>query len=242
MLFKEHYQRWARAHFSEKLKKAGFVSYGNEDLSWYKVVNNEVLLTVYIYASFSIASIGMVGYGIHPLFINAPVPQKAYVSGWSDNEVMIQVFLRAPVNRLFDANTFVMCPDTPERGAECLDNIIFPLFSNIHNIEDCYAFHKQRWIEAEKRREVRGDSPDYPFATNDFIDMAIYMEDKEIYPKCVHDLESRRNWSNKKEQARMELQRQVFELGQREEYLKVLEKRRNQFVRRLNKKLGFSIE
>ena len=38
---KEHMQRCARGIYAEKLKKAGFISYNSDDLSWYRVINNE---------------------------------------------------------------------------------------------------------------------------------------------------------------------------------------------------------
>ena len=77
---KEHMQRCARGIYAEKLKKAGFISYNGDDLSWYRVINNEILNTVYLFSSlnmFSITPLRMeVGYGMHPLFIPAPIPQK----------------------------------------------------------------------------------------------------------------------------------------------------------------------
>ena len=36
---KEHMQRCARGIYAEKLKKAGFISYNGDYLSWYKVIN-----------------------------------------------------------------------------------------------------------------------------------------------------------------------------------------------------------
>ena len=48
---KEHLQRCIRTlKYPEVLRDAGFVSYNGEDLSWYKVLNHEVLQTVYLYS------------------------------------------------------------------------------------------------------------------------------------------------------------------------------------------------
>ena len=78
---KEHMQRCARGIYAEKLKKAGFISYNGDDLSWYRVINNEILNTVYLFSSlnmFSITPLRMeVGYG--PIIYSGTNPTKNYI-------------------------------------------------------------------------------------------------------------------------------------------------------------------
>ena len=64
----------AKMIYEDKLISAGFVSYNNEGLSWYKVLNGCILQSVYLYSLFPRAPFLMAeGYGCHPLFIPAPI-------------------------------------------------------------------------------------------------------------------------------------------------------------------------
>ena len=48
---KAHLQKWSRTYFADHLRELGFVSWRGEDLSWYKLVGGEVLLTIYLFDS-----------------------------------------------------------------------------------------------------------------------------------------------------------------------------------------------
>lgn len=237
---KTHLQQWARAVFSEKLKKAGFISYQNEDLSWYKVINGEVLLTVYLH-TFSPVNplVPAIGYGMHPLFIESPLPQKVSVRGWVDNEVMARIYFNTPKIQ-FDESTYVLCPNTPLRGAEKLDEVLFPLFSSVHTIRDAYLVYKSRYLEYA---QTTPKSYDWRvrdiLLTNDFIDMAIYLDDKEMYPICLHSLEEKIGW--KKEEKRTQAQIQAIKFGNRNAYLEELDSRRLKLSRKLEDKLDIKI-
>lgn len=231
---KVHMQRWVRTCFPEKLKKEGFISYQDEDLSWYKVINGEVLLTVYLYTDAPIPPMfPLIGYGMHPLFIPAPVPQKVVLRGWADNEVMTRVYFDFPMVQ-FDRETYVLCTDSPERGAEKLDEVVFPLFSKIHTIEDAYLHYKDKYLQEYRRRPS-------VVLTRDFMDMAIYLDDIEMYEICLNSLKHIKKVSPKDEPKRTDAQIAAIEGGQREAYLQVLEMRKKRFVRTLENKLGLTV-
>lgn len=237
---KEHLQRWARDAFSEKLKKEGFICYQNEDLSWYKIVNGEVLLTVYLY-TFSpvVPLVPAIGYGMQPLFIEAPLPQKVLVRGWIDNEVMSTIYFNVPKSQ-FDPNTYVLCPKTPLHGAEKLDEVLFPQFSSVRTIRNAYEFYKSRYLEDA---QTTPKSYDWRIRdvilTNDFIDMAIYLDDQEMYSICLCNLEDKIGW--KKEAKRTQMQLRAIKYGDRNAYLDYLNSRKVRFSRNLEKKLDIQI-
>src|SRR5699024_1773033 len=118
-------ERCARGIYAEKLRNAGFVSYKGEDLSWYKVVNSEIVQTVYLFSSWGMTPLLIqIGYGVHPLFIPAPIPQKIIFNESSNDEVMQKVFDKEK-HRIYDSETCVMCCNTKEMGAELLDRMYF---------------------------------------------------------------------------------------------------------------------
>lgn len=238
---KLHLMRWANGTFSERLKSKGFVSYQGEGLSWYKVVNNDVLLTVYIHAFSSVVPmVPAIGYGIHPLFIEAPIPQKVVVRGWIDNEVMSRLYFPGS-KKQYDKDTFVLCPPTPLLGAEVLEEKLFPLFDSICSIKDAYIFHKERYLDYASRNGLDLFSADNEvITTNDFVDIAIYMNDTGLFNRCLNDIVLKEGWSPK-EQPRMNAQRIAIMDNARDEYLLQLAKRKQKFAHKLNQKLGVDI-
>ena len=117
--------------YEDKLISAGFVSYNNEGLSWYKVLNGCILQSVYLYSLFPRAPFLMAeGYGCHPLFIPAPIPQKVVFNEFWEDEIM-QCALKGFQHSTYEG-TQVLCRNTEERGAEVLDTDIFPIFRKIN--------------------------------------------------------------------------------------------------------------
>lgn len=231
---KAHLQRYARAVMADKLRAEGFVSYKNEDLSWYKIVNGDMLLSVYIHTNVPIVPlIPVIGYGMHALFVAPPIPQKVTVRGWSSNEIMTQVHPSGH-RRIFDKQTMVQCVDTEECGAEELDDRIFPIFSRASSMQDAFNFYKSRHF--------------YPSGyamSNVFIDMAIWLDDKEIYPACLRKIEGLRNFPASYFKFKRDFDYENIDLwyaaiaeGRREEYLEILKERKEQVLLKLEKKLN----
>lgn len=91
-LRKSYLQEYSRGVYADFLKKEGFKSYNGDDLSWYRVVNHEVLQSFYIFTiggSFPITP--TLGYGVYPLYVPVPFPMRPY-STW-DRPVTIQELL-----------------------------------------------------------------------------------------------------------------------------------------------------
>lgn len=234
--------RWAREYFYEKLTAQGFISYQDKGLSWYKLVNNSLIQTVYLYSdsgsSFMNAS---VGYSCHPLFIPAPLPQKLTITGtWTDSVLMKSVSL--PYPRFFDMDSRLIYTHSAHGGAEVLDAVVFPGLEPLCTIEDTYEMHRQQIKQKIDRHLANKSWADYNgmVACREFMDLLIYMDDQEMLPYVDRDLspsfcrtETERKW--------VDLQRAAVKNGERNEFLKMLNKRRTQFVAKLESKLGIIV-
>ena len=243
-------QRCARGIYAEKLRNAGFVSYKGEDLSWYKVVNSEIVQTVYLFSSWGMTPLLIqIEYGVHPLFIPAPIPQKVvFHSTWSD-EVMQEVFADAK-RRIYDEKTEVMCFSTKEMGAEWLNTDVFPVFDRVKTEEAAYELHKQKCLDLIRRiKEKNPDSQMQTIGSNWLVDEAIYFNDNEMQEKLldqlhrqVKRLQSRTiSPQGEKRLAWRCAQLNAIEDGKREEFLELLEGRKKRFIGELQRKLGIAV-
>lgn len=234
--------RWAKYFFYDKLTDEGFVSYQDKGLSWYKVVDNSILQTVYLFSDSYMMLMPVLGFGCHPLFINAPLPHKVHDSV-VHREVVVRQVERFDTPKIMYADCPVMYPNTPEGGAELLDRIVFPHFRGLRTEEDAYRVHrdaiKDRLDEFLSKRswaEYNGWAVE-----KDFIDEVIYMDDREMMEYCAHDLELSLYW-REKDRKRVEEQRAAIYDGNRDDFLAMLEKRKRRFLKRLEKSLGIHVE
>ena len=242
-------QHCARKIFAEKLRRAGFVSYNGEDLSWYRVVNHQVLHSVYFFSRLNTIPLFMsVGYGHHPLFIPAPIPQKLIFSDLWDDEVM--QWVRKPDAQCITYDgTWVMCHNTEEHGAEILDADVFPVFGQVNTEEDAYRLHRAECVERIKLHGRR-----YPGGTMQIVgsewlaDEAIYFADNEIQNIIIDQLIRQKESMEKGNMASTPKRREWYQLrieaiqsGEREKFLMMLEARKKRFTRSLEKKLGIQI-
>ena len=228
---KKYMQCYAQATMADKLKAQGFTSYNDENLSWYKIVNNEILQTVFIYSRWHYFPLLVtLVYGVHPLFIMPPLPHKVVELGWAGDRETESLVRYTDLRKVFSDEISVQCPATEGCGAELLDTVVFPVFAQTNTIEDAYTFFKNRYLTSDWAWVV----------TSDFIDMAIWMNDKDMYPHCndtimrLQNVSIGRYWL-KSDAKRNQLQYEAIVEGKRDEYLKVLEKRKTQILRKLDK-------
>ena len=241
---KEHMQKYARRYFAEKLRAHSFVSYHDEDLSWYRVVNGEVLQSVFLFYAFPmIPLLPYIGYGMTPLFIETPVPQDVYVqSGLRRDELMTAVCMDPPRHQVAE-DIWIQSTWSDECGAEKLDEEVFPILDRIHSISDVYEFYKSRHFETVRINQEQGW--DYHINVSDhFVDMAIFQNDKQMYPYCQERIERmlkrvpRGKYWTKQDAARTMLRYRAIAEGQRDMYLEELEKRKKAFEKKLKNKVG----
>lgn len=221
---------WAQTYFSEILGRQGFVSYNGEDTSWYRLADGQLLQSVYLYGVACESEFHVkIGYGIHPLFIKAPIPQQCRLLDWVDTEVMTQIHFFPPMVPL-DGSYPLMFPATAQHGAERLREFIFPLFEQTKTMENAYAWYKARYQAMETAL--------LSYATPEFIDWAIYMKDRDVYPMCLRALEQKNTPAGSSCARRREAQIGAMNGSSLDEYIRLLEAEAEKNALLLREKLG----
>lgn len=240
---KAHLQKWSRTYFADHLRELGFVSWRGEDLSWYKLVGGEVLLTVYLFDSFGyLPMMPCLSYGTHAAFVKPEMPHKVTErSVGGVFETMSYMYFDTPMRQMTHGIQ-VVATDTPDGGYRKFEETVLPIFDSIHTLEDAYRPFREYYLE---RREVRLERAlqfmdQMPFASMDFLDEAIWLNDAEMMALCAKDPDL---WYpiRRKEAKRIQMQKDALN-GHREEYLQELEKRKSRYLRKLQKEAGLKLE
>lgn len=240
-------QKWARAYFADHLREKGFVSWRGEDLSWYKLVNNEVLLTVYLFNSSPYwVLFPCLGYGTHAPFVRPAMPEKITLTdcGGANTEQHSAMLFDTPQRPMAD-DIPVMQTAAPDGGYRKFEETLWPMMSRIQTLDDAYQPFRKRYIEVNERRNR--ETPEYAgqsaVATMDFMDEAIWLNDTEMMDYCANDLKLfYANSYHRKERPRIEKQMDAVYYGKRDEYLRYLEQRKEKILRKLQKEAGLRID
>ena len=240
---KAHIQKFARTYFADHLRDLGFVSWRGEDLSWYKLVGGEVLLTVYLFDTFGMKPMmPVLTYGMHAPFVKPEMPQKVTMreAGFV-TETMNFMYFDNPMRQMAP-DIQVMATDTADGGYRKFEETVLPILDGIHNLEDAYRPFREYYID--RRVELMQRAPQYAdrqvFASIDFLDEAIYLNDTEIMELCARDPDL---WLSirRREAKRLQMQKNALN-GHRDEYLRELELRKNRILRRLQKEAGLKLD
>lgn len=241
---KEQLQECARQCYQPILLQAGFRSYQNDDLNWYKL-EGRIVKHVHL-CSFSLnypVDLELY-YGAHPVFINCPIPpdviSRDYQLKYSD-EAMRQYFFPGG-RKLWSRESGMNVPNMERSGAEHLTKSILPAFDRITNEAEAYQWHKK-----EKRmREARSMRADTNFRytpeqrawgiSPDLVDEAILAGEEALYSLCLISAKQRlelaadepKNPWNPKE--RLRLQIAAIEDGALDEFREGLQKRAQAFL------------
>ena len=260
----EHMQRYTRDVFSDRMRKEGFSSYKGQDVHWYRLVNNEVVQAVYFVAFHAApCTFAEIKYGCHPLFI-PPIFQKSpLMKGWPDylqaSELVPDI---TPDNEpygiknllLYNLNNnrpyrvpdaLIMCSPDQNDGLDVLEKLLPVLDENTTTVA-CYELHKEI-----RRRVFESEISKASIMSTFFIDEALYLEDKEIYPYCREYVKDRA-WKLeanlqsggivpnifKQDWERSSVLNQVFEDDAIENYLNTFEDRAKKTLRLLERNTG----
>ena len=240
---KAHLQKWSRTYFADHLRELGFVSWRGEDLSWYKLVGGEVLLTVYLFDSFGyLPMMPCLSYGTHAAFVKPEMPHKVTErSVGGVFETMSYMYFDTPMRQMAH-DIQVMATDTPDGGYRKFEETVLPIFDSIYTLEDAYRPFREYYLERRARRMERAPQfmDQMPFASMDFMDEAIWFHDTEMMELCARDPDL---WYpiRKKEAKRIQMQKDALN-GHRDEYLRELEQRKSRYLRKLQKEAGLKLE
>lgn len=240
--------------FENRLREEGFVCPDDNLLCWYRARNRELINSLIFSTKFSrLPSYLDIVYGIHPFFIKPVYNRRAY-----ENKIIDPVRYRRQSIRGMIPNSFSgYCPFTssayPDRGFSTLENIVLPTMNRIQTIEDCYAWHKEYIYGIRNDTGGKPQQPDMDYLGHSWMDLLIYVDDKEMYPLQREAVNTKREhcmWKNIYDPQNMKdadeylhwlrIESAMFG-GNRARYLNFLEERKKENIAYLQKKLGVSI-
>lgn len=259
----EHIQRFVREVMADTLHAAGFSSYKGEDIHWYRIVNNEVVQSIYFVSSHTQLPVFLeIKYGFHPLFI-PPVFQKSpYFYGMPRYEQMYDripeiilgsmpygfmgTSLYGMTHRPYRPDAQVLAPPDMGNGLTTLEQVLKELKGLSTSIE-CYQKHKNR-----RSGEIENDS--WLMMSPYFVDEVLFWEDEALYSYCqgyvngkMQLLQNAKNNGFLKRKAdileleQLSVLQSVFEHGTRDEYVKTFPGRSQNTLKLLEKYAGIRI-
>lgn len=136
-------QDCVRTVFAEVLRQEGFQSYRGEDLSWYRLVNDELVQSVH-FMIFQWSCPNMtIGYGVHPLFVQPHFLSSAVYNCFME----VKCFPEYPPKTKMFAPwkypewSWVTCAAPILDYFKLLTDEILPRFQKIRTMENAYAHH-----------------------------------------------------------------------------------------------------
>lgn len=241
MIFEE-VQRIVRVVFADRLREAGFASYKGEDIHWYRLINHEVIQTIYfttMYTRFPFAI--EIRYGSHPLYIPPFFQKSPYIRDNLRYEQMYYIIPELePGSTKNGVQRSLLFGETGKKPMKVLEKIL-AVIEDMKTPKACYEMHK-KWYASSLKTDNHLVMSTY------FVDEVLYWEDESLYPFCKTYVNGQAEFLTKASKAgkyytkadQAELERllvlkDVFENNGREAYLQQLqirsEKTRKQFFR-----------
>ena len=230
------------------------MSYQKNDIHWYRLVDNQVIQTIYFVTRHSsLPAFLEIYYGTTPLFI-PPVFQKSpYFYKLPCEEQMSHLIpetipnstyrgyetllIHGMLNRPYrEPDVLIMCPRDKHDGLDVLEKV-FALLDTIKTPADCYRLHK-------KYRQHQLDHSDYPEVSPFFVEEVLFWEDEEMYSPCQRlicdwllrtDREQRLTNDLQNKRDSYVILKEVIEKGKRQEYLQCLDERIRKTIRQLER-------
>lgn len=254
----EHAQRYIQEVFSERLRQEGFVSYRDEDIHWYRLVNNEVIHAVYFVSRHTaLPAMLEIRYGCHPLFIPPIFQRSPYLYADPGYEQMSDIvpeiipdstpngFKRSIIlkssNRIYRVpDVLIECPTDQYKGLDILERVL-TVMADINTPIACYEAHKKG-----QKEQIANNA--WFETTSYFADEVLYWEDLPMYPFCMEFISGKSDYlkavdqkgkltrkADQEELVRlMELKGAFFE-NHREAYLQKFREREKECLRLLDK-------
>lgn len=192
----EHVQRFIREVFKDRLRQAGFCSYRNEDIHWFRLVNNEVIHAVYFVTDYlGFPTMLEIGYACHPLFIQPVFQRSPYMHPITSYEQIYHVIpelipgsmpygvqrstIHGLTNKIYRVpDIMVSCPTEDQTSLDILEKVLSVLDS-VQTPAACFEIHKH-W----RSRQIENDSwlTMSPF----FVDEVLYWDEKSLFSYCMN--------------------------------------------------------
>ena len=178
----KYVQQYVEAIWSERLKQAGFTCPDEKMLCWYRVVNKEIIHSIYFYTKWSGLPVELeVRFSAYPLFY-LPEGLKHVCS--KDEPEMYSFERERSLKEdgagmaEFSEEILVYAPRSGSRGGYVLDSIL-PWLDQVTSIEECYKLYRCDIVDKPLKRHYL-----YRFPLS-FIELALFFEDAELYDECI---------------------------------------------------------
>lgn len=246
-----HTKRYVQAVFEKRLREEGFVCPDDKLLCWYRIKDETIVNSIIFYSAWSNMPVMLsIGYGIYPLFHKPPYtngvnfPQGCYGQEEFTHQPIVENY---PISNMaytpFSDGIWVCAPGHDGKGIYTFDSVLLPKMDAITTIESCYQRHKAIRESKNYDRPVR-----YNSVSDTFVDEAIYMDDRDVYPYFENSIERHIAWFQKcyaektdkkkyqQELQKWELRKSALLEGAREDYLHILERNRIENLAYMKKK------
>lgn len=262
----EHTQRYVREVMAERLRAEGFSSYKGEDIHWFRLINNEVIQSIYFATSWmNLPGILEINYGFHPLFI-PPVFQKSpyfyempkteqmhnsipeIMSGSKPHGLRKSIIMGLS-NELYRNDIWIDVPKEPEmkKGFTILEKCLLELESLI-TPRACYEKHKDI-----RHSQIENES--WHLMSPYFVDEVLFWEDKPLYDYCekytknqarAYQKGNEQGWLKRKTDIhtmkQLVILDEVFTNGTQKEYVNTFVTREQETLKLLQKYAGICAE
>lgn len=260
----EHIQRFVREVMADTLRAAGFSSYKGEGIHWYRIVNNEVVQSIYFVTSHTQLPVFLeIKYGFHPLFI-LPVFQKSpYFYNMPKYEQMYDripeiipgsmpygfmgTSLYGMTRRPYRPDAQVLAPPDMGNGLTTLEQVLKEL-NGLSTSIACYQKHKNR-----RSGEIGNDN--WLMMSPYFVDEVLYAKDEALYSYCQGYVNGKMQWllnvknngflkrkADILELEQLSVLKSVFENGTQKEYVNTFVTREQETLKLLQKYAGICAE
>ena len=157
------------------LAPLGFSSYHNNGMDWI-LTRGELIFRFYMCTEMSCLPVFAYFYGVHPRFIPLPLnPGKTATS--FEGAYSKEVLSRIPPKTNAEFSSGI-----PE-SQKALETFFLPLTEKLQTSTDAYFFHKEQLSIYCERRQYLADNC-WQSISGDFIDEALFFEDKQMYSQC----------------------------------------------------------
>lgn len=254
-----HAKRYVEAVFENRLREEGFTCPDDKYLCWYRVSASEIMNTIVFHSPWERLPVELnIHYGVYPLFIK-PIYTSSIMAqrNFMDNVRFCRQPLveDCPTNNMgyipFSSNISVYAPGREGKGIFTFDGILLPEMNRITTVEDCYLFHKQRRLAwSGNFYETTADK--FHSLSSSFIDLAVWVNDVEVYPYCeISILDNINSYTHKcrrfpnrkeflEELQHWQLLKNAISDNGRAEYLRILEQRKSENIQFISKRLNIS--
>lgn len=187
---KQQVQQFVREVFADTLRKEGFTSYKNEDISWFRVINHEVVHHVCFVTPWRHCGTTLfMSLGCYPLYANIDIPTTPYMYDChiGDPPLVYSVILSPEI--LYPGSGTVMCPRDGTYGLKVLKEKVLPQFEGMDSSLACYNRHIEIRLDGLRLSGEKEVSLFKYQPYNDFIAEIIYQDDSKLYGELLAAIE-----------------------------------------------------